>query len=134
MMRAAQRRYVWRVGVAMTAFLVTLFLADYWVEDRGLTGVPAAMLALLPGLCAASVFWAIGRFFLDQDDEFQRMLLVRQLLIASGISMSALTIWGYLADFGIAAPPSGFYPLSIFFVGLGIGAIVNRLTFGQAGA
>lgn len=134
MLKAAQRRYVWRVGVAMTAFLATLFLADYWVDDRGLIGVPAAMLALLPGICAASVFWAIGRFFLDQEDEYQRMLLVRQLVIAGGISMSAMTIWGYLADFGIAAAPGGFYPLSIFFVGLGIGAIVNRLAFGEAGA
>ena len=134
MMKAAQRRYVWRVGIAMTAFLATLFLADYWVDDRGLTGAPAAVLALLPGICAASVFWAIGRFFLDQDDEYQRMLLVRQLLIASGIAMSALTTWGYLADFGIVAPPGGFYPLSIFFVGLGIGAIFNRVDFGEAGA
>ena len=133
MKNAALRRYTWRLATAMTAFLATLFLADYWVEDRQLSGPPAAMLALLPGLCAASVFWAIGRLFIEQEDEYQRMLLVRQLLVASGTSLSAITVWSFLSDFGIVSPAHGFYPLALFFVGLGIGAIANRIRFGDAG-
>ena len=132
MMHAAQRRYMWRVGVAMTAFLASLFLADYWIEDRGLQGPSAVALALLPGLCVASVFWLVGRFYLEQDDEYRRMLLIRQLLIASGITLTVLTIWGFLADFGIVAHAGGFYPMWVFFIGLGVGGLANRLALGDS--
>ena len=131
MRSASERRYLWRIGLAMSGFLLTLFLADYWVEDRGLDGAPAIILALLPGLCVASVFWAIGRFFTEQEDEYRRMLLVRQLLVACGVSLSVVTVWGFLADFGIVEPGRGFYPLWIFFVGLAAGSIVNRVTLGD---
>ncbi|HUQ13270.1 MAG TPA: hypothetical protein VM055_03245 [Novosphingobium sp.] len=134
MRNASERRYLWRVGLAMSAFLVSLFAARYWVEDRSVDGAPAFLLALLPGLCVASVFWAIGRFFTEQTDEYRRMLLVRQLLFASGLSLSVVTVWGFLADFHLVGAARGFYPLWIFFIALAAGAVFNRVTLGDDAA
>jgi hypothetical protein len=129
----ARRRYTWRVFLAMLGFIATLLVANIAIDDYHFRGVAAAAVATLPALCVAAVFWALGRLLLEEDDEYQRMLLVRQLLIATGVTMTALTIWGFLADFEIVAAARGYYPAWIFFFSLGIGAVVNKITIGDAG-
>src|SRR3712207_8852283 len=48
------------------------------------------------GLCVASVFWAIGRLLIEEQDEYLRTLLVRQMLVATGLTMVVGTIYGFL--------------------------------------
>jgi hypothetical protein len=129
----ATRRYAWRVAIAMTGYVVTLFAAEILIEDRGLTGPLAWLLALLPGLCVAAVFWALGRLLIEVKDEYRRMLLVRQLLVASGITMIVATVYGFLEMYKLVPHAEAFYLTWLFFIGLGIGAIVNKLTLGDSG-
>jgi FtsH-binding integral membrane protein len=127
----AHRRYVSRVLVAMVGYLATLFLAEYLIDDRGLAGPLAWIVALLPGLCVASVFWAIGRLLIDQKDEYLRSLLVRQMLVATGLTMVVATIYGFLENYGLVGHVDAFYLTILFFFGLGVGALVNKLTVGD---
>lgn len=129
----AHRRYVWRVAAAMAGYLVTLFAAEYFIDDRGLAGPGAWLLALLPGLSVAVVFWALGRLVVEEEDEYLRILLVRQVLIASGITMIVATVYGFLEMYGLVPHAEAFYLTWLFFIGLGIGAIVNKLTLGDSG-
>jgi len=129
----AQRRYKWRIVTVMLAYLGTLFLAEYLIDDRGLTGPLAWVLALLPGICVAAVFWALGRLLIEEKDEYLRSLMVRQLLVASGITMVVATIYGFLENYGLVPHVAAFYAAILFFAGLGIGALVNKLTLGDAG-
>ena len=127
----AHRRYVRRLFVAMVGYVATLFLAEHLIDDRGLGGPLAWLVALLPGLCVASVFWAIGRLLIEERDEYLRSLLVRQMLVATGLTMVVATIYGFLENYGLVAHVGAFYLTILFFVGLGVGAIVNRLTVGD---
>lgn len=127
----AHRRYVTRLLVAMTAYVATLFLAEYLIDDRGLEGPLAWLVALLPGLCVASVFWAIGRLLIEEKDEYLRILLVRQVLVATGVTMVIATIYGFLENYGLVGHVAAFYLTILFFAGLGIGAGVNKLTVGD---
>lgn len=129
----AHRRYVWRVAAAMVGYLVTLFAAEYLIDDRGLAGPAAWLLALLPGLCVAAVFWALGRLLVEEQDEYRRMLLVRQMLFASGITLIAATIYGFLEMYRLVPHAEAFYLTWLFFIGLGIGAAVNKFTVGDSG-
>lgn len=129
----AHRRYVWRVAAAMAGYLVTLFAAELFIDDRGLTGPGAWLLALLPGLSVAVVFWALGRLVVEEEDEYLRILLVRQVLIASGITMIVATVYGFLEMYRLVPHAEAFYLTWLFFIGLGIGAIVNKLTLGDSG-
>jgi len=129
----AHRRYVWRVGAAMVGYLVTLFAAEYFIDDRGLTGPAAWLMALLPGLCVAVVFWALGRLVIEEEDEYLRILLVRQVLIASGITMIVATVYGFLEMYHLVPHAEAFYLTWLFFIGLGVGAVVNKLTLGDSG-
>ena len=132
--RSAQRRYVVRIAISMAAYLVTLALAIRLVRDGTLVGPLAWALAFLPGLSVAGVFWAIGRLLIEETDEFVRMLLVRQVLIATAITLSAATVYGFLENFGLVGHIDAFYIAILWFVGLGVGALVNRLTLGASGS
>ena len=127
----AHRKYVKRVMIAMVAYVATLFLAEILIDDRGLTGPLAWLVALLPGLCVASVFWAIGRLLIEETDEYLRSLLVRQMLVATGLTMVVATIYGFLENYGLVAHVDAFYLTILFFVGLGVGSLVNWLTIGD---
>ena len=132
--RSAQRRYVIRIAISMAAYLVTLALAIRLVRDGTLVGPLAWVLAFLPGLSVAGVFWAVGRLLIEETDEFVRMLLVRQVLIATAITLSAATVYGFLENFGLVGHIDAFYIAILWFVGLGVGALVNTLTIGASGS
>ena len=84
----AIRRYQLRLGAALAAYIVTLSAALRFVGGGEVTGVPAYALALLPGLSVAAMFWAIGRLLVEEADEYIRMLMVRQALVATGLTLA----------------------------------------------
>lgn len=132
--RPANRRYLARLAVLMTAYLATLFLAEHLIEDRGVTGVPAYVLALMPGLCVAGIFWVFGALIVEEKDEYLRLLYVRQTLIATGFAMTLAAVWGFLETYKLVAHLEAFWWPVLWCFGLGIGAIINKLTLGDWGA
>ena len=129
----ASRRYVIRVATATLAYLVTLFLAVRYVGHGRVSGAPAVLLALLPGFAVTGMFWAYLRLVIEQTDEYQRLLLVRQALVATGFTFSLVTIWGFLENFGIVPHVDAFYVAMLWFVGLSVGKLYNRFTLGDSG-
>lgn len=121
----AMRRYILRLAVATAAYLVTLAIAVRFV---GVVEVPLAyLLALLPGVSVAGMFWAVGRLLEEEEDEYQRMLLVRQSLVATGFTLSVVTIWGFLENFNLVQHVDAFFIAVLWFFGLGLGAIANKV-------
>lgn len=129
----AMRRYTRRLAIAMSAYLITLFLAVTLVRKGDVAGPLAWILAVLPGLCIASVFWVYGRLLVEETDEYQRMLLVRQSLIATGFTLSIVTIWGFLETFGLVRHVDAFFVAVLWFFGLGVGACWNAAAARRAG-
>ena len=98
------------------------------------SGPLAWPLAILPALPVIGVFWAVMRLLVEEPDEFLRMLLVRQALVATGFCLTVTTIWEFLQNFDLVPPGNGGFGAAFFwFMGLGVGAIYNRLTLGTAG-
>ena len=131
---SAMRRYTIRLAISMSAYLITLALAVNIFEKGNASGLFAWLLAILPGLSVAGVFWAIGRLLVEEQDEFQRMLLVRQSLIASAFALSISTVWGFLENFGMVEHIDAFYIVVVWFIGFGIGRYINRYTLGEGSA
>ena len=130
---SAQRRYYLRLGAAMTIYLLSLFAADWLIEDRGLEGIAAYFVAAIPGLATASIFWIIARLILEQRDEFLRLLYVRMSLVATGFAMSLASVWGFLEVYGLIFHLEAFWWPALWCLGLGIGAVFNKITLGAAG-
>ena len=130
---AMRRRYIRRVAIASAGYVATLLLAVMQIEKRGVDGPPAVILALLPAICVAGIFWAMTRLLIEERDEYLRMLLVRQLLMASGLTLVVATFWGFLEQFEFVPHVPAWYAILVFFIGQGLGALVNKLTVGDAG-
>ena len=129
----ASHRYLGRMALTMAFYLVTLFLAEHFIEDRGVSGWAAALLAALPGLSFAGVIWIFGGLIVEEKDEFFRMLYVRQGLIATGISFTLAAVWGFLETYKIVDHVAAFWWPTIWCFGMGIGAIANKVKYGTYG-
>lgn len=130
----AAKRYVKRLALLMTIYVATLIASVWTFRHHPPTGSLAYGLAILPALPVIGVFWAVMRFIVEEKDEFMRLLMVRQCLVATGFCLTIVTVREFLQGFElISADNGGFGAAFFWFMGLGIGAIYNRVTMGTAG-
>lgn len=131
--RAAMRRYVWRLMTVMTIYAAVL-VGGQFAMKAGVLGPQAAVaIALVCGLCIALTFVIMGRLMIETEDEFMRLLFVRQTLIASGFALSLAAIHGFLSDFEIIAQIDAYWWPVLFFAGQFIGQVANRMKYGTWG-
>ncbi|RMB36996.1 hypothetical protein C8J47_0575 [Sphingomonas sp. PP-F2F-G114-C0414] len=121
LMNPAIRRYYRRIlplGLAYAVLLVAI-VALFW---RGaLHGPIAYVAALLPAVPLIGTFVALGQYMVEETDEYLRMLMIRQSLIASGFMVSVMTAWGFLEGFGLVPHIVSYYAAVLWFAGLWIG-------------
>jgi hypothetical protein len=130
----AMRRYVIRIAVLMSFYLIALLGASRAFRAELVSGPAAYALAIVPALPVIGVFWAVMRLLVEEPDEFMRLLMVRQALVATGFCLTVMTIWEFLQNFDLVPPGNGGFGAAFFwFVGLGVGAFYNWLTLGTSG-
>lgn len=131
----ASRAYFWRFVPIMLAYCLLVFAAPFLIRATGATGPLRWAFAVLPALPLIAVFWVIGRYFLELTDEYVRLLEVRKALVATGLTMSLASAWGFLEIYAHAPHVPMFFVPVIWFAGLGAGAFVNFLAErGRGGA
>ncbi|MFD2781132.1 hypothetical protein ACFS32_08445 [Novosphingobium pokkalii] len=91
----ARRRYNRDILIASAVYGASLILGSFWFRDHpGNAGVLAYAAALVPGLSIVAIFGVIGRYLVEEGDEYLRMLRIRQALIASAAALGLSTVWG----------------------------------------
>ncbi|MCA0209781.1 MAG: hypothetical protein LCH74_12015 [Proteobacteria bacterium] len=131
----AIRRYMIRLAVLMSLYVVLIFAAGWAFRHNDIAGIPAFALAITPALPIIGVFWAVMRLLVEESDEFIRMLQVRQCLFATGFCLTVMTIWEFLQNYDLVPAGNGGFGAAFFwFVGLGLGAVYNRVTIGTMGS
>ena len=127
--RAYNYRVIW------LSLLYALFLigAVYAFKHHLLSGIAAYIAAILPALPIIGIFAAMGRYLVEEQDEYVRMLMVHQTLWASGFALSVATIWGFLENFDLVDHVDSYYVVILWFVGLGLSSCINRIMLGDAG-
>jgi len=131
-MNPAMKRYNWRVIWLSLVYAAFLLTAVYCFKHQLLHGVIAYVAAILPALPIIGIFGAMGRYLLEEEDEYVRMLMVRQSLWASGFALSVATIWGFLESFNLVEHVDAYSVAIVWFVGLGVGSLMNKLTLGAS--
>ena len=129
----AWKRYNWRVIWLSLGYAIFLLGAVYGFKHQLVPAGLKYVVAILPALPIIGIFAAIGRYLVEEKDEFVRMLMVRQTLWASGFALSLATIWGFLESFDLVGHADGYYVVIAWFFGLGVGGLVNKLTIGEGG-
>jgi hypothetical protein len=129
----AWKRYNWRAVWLSLLYAIFLIGAVYGFKHKLVPDGLTYLVALLPALPIIGIFAAIGRYLVEEEDEYVRMLMVRQTLWASGFALSCATIWGFLESFDLVGHVDGYYVVIAWYFGLGIGGLVNKLTLGTSG-
>src|SRR5437868_15545274 len=129
----AWKRYNWRVVWLSLLYAAFLLPAVYGFKHQIISGAVAWIVAVLPAIPIVGIFIAIGRYLVEEQDEYVRMLMVRQILWASGFTLSVATIWGFLDNFELVGHADGYYIVIVWFFGLGVGGIFNKITLGERG-
>ena len=109
----AWKRYNWRVVWLSLLYCAFLLPAVYGFKHQ-----------LVPHSVA---------YLVEEQDEYVRILMVRQTLWASGLTLSLATAWGFLDNFKLVGHIDGYWIVVVWFFGLGVGGIVNKLTLGDGG-
>ena len=101
--------------------VITLFKRD------APSGPIAYFAAILPALPIIGIFAAIGRYLVEETDEYLRVMMTRQALIATAFALSIVTAWGFLENFRLVPHVHAYYTAVLWFAGLGVGGFVNKL-------
>lgn len=128
----ALRRYLYRLAALMSLYIALIFIAGYVFRHAPPSGVAAFALALLPALPIVAVVWVIMRLIVEEQDEYLRLLYVKQNLFATGFCLTVMTIWEFFQNYDLVSHDThGFGATFVWFVGLGIGAVGRRLVKGE---
>jgi len=130
----AQKRYIKRTAISTSLYLITFAVLMLAEREWDVSRQVLMVLSVLPGLGIVGVFWAIARLIVEETDEFMRMLVVRQALIASSFALSLASVWGFMESADVVPHIDAYYWAVAFFIGLIIGAVVNRIEHGTWGA
>jgi uncharacterized YccA/Bax inhibitor family protein len=130
-MSPAGWRYNKRVIILSLIYSAFLIGAVYGFKHHLVSGAFAWIVAILPALPIIGIFAAIGLYLVEEQDEYVRMLMVRQTLWASGFSLSIATVWGFLESFELVSHVEVYWVSVLWFGGLGLGNFANRLTMGR---
>jgi hypothetical protein len=128
MKNPAQRAYLKRFVPTMIAYVAILFAVSAVMDGaHAPAGAAAYALAALPALPVIAVFWIMGRYLVEEQDEYVRMMKVRQSLIATGLTLSLATLWGFLEILADAPHVPLFWVPVVWMGALGLAACVTRV-------
>ena len=115
----------WRVIALSLIYAALLFGAVYLFIHHLLSGPVAYVAAVLPALPIIGIFLVIGRYLVEETDEYLRDQFVRKALIATGFALSIATAWGFLENFDLVPHVYAYYAAILWFAGLGLGSCFN---------
>ena len=87
----AQKRYNRAVLLLGAAYVLILFGVGTYFNNDAPRGALAYLAAILPAVPLIGIFVTMGRYIVDETDEYLRMLFVRQSLIATGDKQDGCT-------------------------------------------
>jgi hypothetical protein len=123
----AIKRYQWRVGILSVVYVAALLGAETVLRRHNPGAAVGFVLAAIPALPIIGIFVALGRYLVEETDEYIRFRMVQQILIATALALSACTMWGFLEGWTWVPHLPLYYAAIAWFAGLGIGGIVLKV-------
>jgi hypothetical protein len=122
----ARRRYNHRVLGLSLAYAGALIGVSFVFRSSPPTGPLAWALAVLPALPLVGIFVAMGRYLVEEGDEYLRAVESRKALVATGFMLIVTTCWGFLQSFDQVPRVDFYWAAIVWFFGLGLGGCANR--------
>ena len=129
----AQRRYIRRMIPLSLAYIATVMMASWLIPDDAEATPLTVAIALVPALATSGFIWAMARYIAELKDEYVRMLEIRKMLVATGLTLALASGRGILELFTDVPRVQLFYVFPAWCLGLAVGSLVNKVTIGDAG-
>ncbi len=98
---SAGRRYIVRFLSAMAVYAAIFFTARPFGSHYASAPLRVAI-ALGLALAVIAAIVSIGLYLIEEADEYQRMVKAQEVIWATGLTLAATTMWGYLAVMQLA--------------------------------
>lgn len=106
---AASFGYVLGLGIAITLW-----------NAYELSGPVVFAIALLPTIPTFAMIWAMGRYLVEEQDEYLRYRTVRAALMSLGAVLAIGIFWGFLEMFELVPHIWAWWVLPVWAAGLGL--------------
>ena len=125
----AVRRYNRRMFVASATYMVTLVSTILVIKHLHPSHVIAIVLGIIPAIPIAAIIAIVGFYLKEENDEFQRELLIQALLWASAFTLVTTSTWGLLEMYAKVSPLPSFYVFVLYWFFFGMASIPLRLRY-----
>ena len=128
-LRAAERqgcgkpvitRYNRRMLAASMSYVLGLGIAIALWNNYDLSGPVVFAIALLPTLPTFAMIWAMGRYLVEEKDEYLRYRTVRASVMSLGMVLALGIFWGFLEMFELVPHIWAWWVLPVWAIGLGL--------------
>ncbi len=110
----AHHAYLVRFGISITAYVVVTLGVSVYFRHGPPPGLLRYVLAALPAIPILGVIHAMGRYLVEEPDEYVRAQAVRAVLRAMGLTLALATSWGFIEAYA-GAPKVPMYYVFIAF-------------------
>ena len=108
--------------LALVGILMWGSVHFHW-NPVGVLAVACAAVVCLP-FCAMYVI--VGLYLAEEEDDFQKSIVVRSMLWGIGVTLMATTFWGALEIFAHVPSIDVHWVQFVFFPSFGVAALVGR--------
>ena len=116
-----QRLRIWGPG-----YIFAIFGAIWLFRYVKITGPVLWIVAFLPSLPILGIIWSMGRYLIDENDEYQRAKFVFSSMVATGGLLTISTVWGFFENFGLVKHLEAYVAFPVWALGLSIGRLIHR--------
>ena len=100
-MSPAGRRYARRMIPLMVLYVVFLCASLWVIRTLSPTGPVLWLMGLAPALPVVGCIVAMGRYLVEETDEFPRAVLAEAMLWGIGAVLTLTTVWGFMENAGV---------------------------------
>jgi hypothetical protein len=108
----AVRNYLNRMAWAMGVYLLLVCATTVLVRRMGISGWLLYAVALVPCLPVLRILQVVALYLKEEKDEFQRLLVVRAILVGTAVTLGVSTFSDFLRSY----TPTGLLPPFTMFV------------------
>lgn len=120
-------RYNRRMLLASFGYVLGLGIAISLYNSMELAGIAAFGVALLPTLPTFVMIWAMGRYLVEETDEYLRYRTVLAALMSLGMVLAIGIFYGFLETFGLVPHIWAWWVLPVWAVGLAIAQLIMKV-------
>ena len=117
----AARRYTTGMMATSIAYMLGLGIAIWTFENLEPSVAVTWGLAMLPIAPILAMIYVMGRYIVEEQDEYLRHRAIIASLIGLGFVLAIGSFWGFLETFELVPHVPGWWAVPIWAMGMGLG-------------